>query len=170
MGLELTLERSFANGYYYLITGSLFNSLFRTRDMKWRNTVFNNTFASTILFGKEFALGKQKQHFLVLNTRWVTRGGNRYTPIDLAASIQQHTTVSLSDQTYEPRLPDYRRLDFGISYKINRAGATWQLSADIQNVLNRKNPVQQRYDNQTQSLYYNYALPLLPVLSFKVDF
>lgn len=170
MGLELTLERSFANGYYFLLTGSLFNSIFLTRDMKWRNTVFNNTFAATVLFGKEFALGRQRQHFLVWNTRWVTRGGNRYTPIDLLASIQQHSTVSLNHLAYEPRLPDYRRIDMGVSYKINRAGATWQLSADIQNLFNRKNPVNQRYDNQTQSLYYNYALPLLPILSFKVDF
>lgn len=170
IGLECTLERSFADRYYFLITGSLFNSIFLAGDQKWRNTVFNNTFAANVLFGKEFALGKQKQHFLVLNIRWITRGGNRYTPIDLSASVKQNTTVLQSSKLFEPRLPTYRRIDFGISYKINRAGATWHFSADIQNIFNRKNPIQERYNSTTKARYYTYALPLLPILGIKVDF
>ena len=49
-------------------------------------------------------------------------------------------------------------------------GATWTLSADLQNVTNRKNEIQQRYNNTTKQIYYNYALPIVPILNFKVDF
>ena len=169
-GIEGTLERSFANGYYYLLTTSLFKSIYRAGDQKWRNTVFNNSFAYNLLFGKEFALGRQKQHFLVLNLRYMVRGGNRYTPINIGESTRLNTTVYTNYLAYVPRLPTYKRLDAGVSYKINRAHATWRFSADIQNITNRKNPVEQRYSTQTKALYYNYALPLVPILGVKVDF
>ena len=169
-GIEGTLERSFANGYYYLLTTSLFKSIYRAGDQKWRNTVFNNSFAYNMLFGKEFALGRQKQHFLVLNLRYMVRGGNRYTPINIGESIRLNTTVYINYLAYVPRLPTYKRLDAGVSYKINRAHTTWRFSADIQNISNRKNPVEQRYSTQTKALYYNYALPLVPILGIKVDF
>jgi hypothetical protein len=169
-GLELTLERYFAKGYYFLLTGSLFDSKFKARDNQWRNTVFNNTYAGNALAGKEFPLGKQKQHFFVINSRLMWRGGNRYIPINLAESIKKNTTITDVTQAYIPRLPDYWRIDLGIAYKINKMGATWTLSADLQNVTNRKNEIQQRYNNTTKQIYYNYALPIVPILNFKVDF
>ncbi|MFM8361985.1 MAG: TonB-dependent receptor, partial [Haliscomenobacter sp.] len=169
-GIEGTLERSFADGYYYMLTTSLFKSIYRAGDRKWRNTVFNNSFAYNMLFGKEFALGRQKQHFLVLNLRYMVRGGNRYTPINIGESIRLNTTVYINYLAYVPRLPTYKRLDVGVSYKINRPHATWRFSADIQNISNRKNPVEQRYSTQTKALYYNYALPLVPIIGIKVDF
>jgi outer membrane receptor protein involved in Fe transport len=98
------------------------------------------------------------------------RGGNRYIPINLAESIKRNTTITDNTQAYIPRLPDYWRIDLGIAYKINKMGARWTLSADLQNVTNRKNEVQQRYDNTTKQIYYNFALPIVPILNFKVDF
>lgn len=169
-GLELTLERYFNKGYYFLLTGSLFESKFKARDNQWRNTVFNNTYAGNALAGKEFSLGRQKQHFLVINSRLMWRGGNRYIPINLAESIKKNTPITDATQAYVPRLPDYWRIDLGIAYKINKMGATWTLSADLQNVTNRKNEIQQRYNSSTKQLYYNYALPIVPILNFKVDF
>jgi CarboxypepD_reg-like domain/TonB-dependent Receptor Plug Domain len=169
-GLEITLERYFAKSYYFLLTGSLFESKFKARDNQWRNTVFNNTYAGNVLAGKEFPLGKQKQHFFVINSRLMWRGGNRYIPINLAESIKKNTTITDVTQAYIFRLPDYWRIDLGIAYKINKMGATWTLSADLQNVTNRKNEIQQRYNSTTKQLYYNYALPIVPILNFKVDF
>ena len=169
-GLELTLERYFAKGYYFLLTGSLFESRFKARDNQWRNTVFNNTLAGNALAGKEFPLGRQKQHFFVINSRLMWRGGNRYIPINLTESIKRNTTVTDATQAYVPRLPDYWRIDLGIAYKINKMGATWTLSADLQNITNRKNKIQQRYNTTTKQIYYNYALPIVPILNFKVDF
>ena len=169
-GIEMTLERYFSKGYYFLITGSLFDSKFKARDNKWRSTVFNNSYAGNALAGKEFPLGKQKQHFLVVNSRLMWRGGNRYIPINLAESIKKNATVTDATQAYQPRLPDYWRMDLGVAYKINKRGATWTLSADLQNVTNRENKIRERYNATTKQIYYNYALPIVPIQNFKVDF
>ncbi|OYU66362.1 MAG: hypothetical protein CFE22_09390 [Cytophagaceae bacterium BCCC1] len=169
-GIELTLERYFYNNYYFMFTGSLFDSKFLARDGKWRNTVFNNTYAGNILGGKEFSVSKQKNKFLVINSRLIWRGGNRYIPINLAESIKRNTTVNDVTKAFEPRLPNYWRIDLGLALKINLKKATWALSADIQNLTNRKNIIQERYNTSTNNILYNYALPLLPIFSFKVDF
>lgn len=169
-GVEVTLERFFEKGYYYLFTGSLFDSKFKNKDKVWRNTIFNNTYALNMLGGKEFGINNQKTKFIVVNSRIMWRGGNRYIPINLAESIKKNTTININAQAYEPRLPDYWRIDLGIAFKINTSASTWTLSADLQNVTNRKNKIQQRYDNSLKTLYYNYGLPLVPILSFKCDF
>ena len=169
-GFELTLERYFNKNYYFMLTGSLFDSKFLGRDGRWRNTVFNNTYAVNILGGKEFSVGKGKNKFLVINSRMMWRGGNRYIPINLSESIKRNSTINDNTKAFEPRLPDYWRLDLGVALKINLKRATWCLSADIQNVSNRKNKIQERYNSASKQIFYNYALPLVPIFNFKVDF
>lgn len=169
-GLELTLERYFNKNYYFMLTGSLFDSKYMARDNKWRNTVFNNSYAGNILGGKEISVSKSKNKYLVINSRMLWRGGNRYIPINLAESIRRNTTITNTSKAFEPRLPDYWRLDLGVALKINLKGATWSLSADIQNISNRKNKIQERFSTVTKQIFYNYALPLVPIFSFKVDF
>ncbi|MBK9511195.1 MAG: TonB-dependent receptor [Cytophagaceae bacterium] len=169
-GLELTLERYFANNFYYLITASLFDSKFMVKDKIWRNTVFNNTYVGNLLAGRDFAIGKQKIHWFTVNSRLMWRGGNRYTPINLAESIRRNTTIQDANKAFVPRYPDYLRLDMGFSYKLNKKKTTWNFSADIQNITNRKNIIRERYNSTTKSIYYNYALPLIPIISAKVDF
>ena len=90
-GLEFTLERFFANDFYYLLTASLFDSKYQNRNLIWRNTQFNNLFAANLLVGKDFQLNKQKT--LSINFRYMLRGGNRYTPINLPESIKRNTTI-----------------------------------------------------------------------------
>jgi hypothetical protein len=169
-GLEITLERYFYQRYYFMLTASFFDSKYMARDQQWRNTVFNNSYAGNILGGKEFLVGKKKNKYLVVNDRIMWRGGNRYIPINLAESIKKNTTVNDLTRAYVPKLPDYLRMDLGVALKINLKGATWSLSADLQNVTNRKNIIQERYDVASKQLFYNYALPLVPIFSFKVDF
>ena len=169
-GLEVTLERYFASGYYFMATSSLFDSKYKVKDGIWRNTVYNNTYAGNILGGREIALNKKKTQFWVLNSRLMWRGGNRFIPINLPESIKKNTTINDNSKAYVPRLPDYWRIDFGIAYKINKVGNSWTLSADLQNVTNRKNKIQEKYNTTTKQLYYNYGLPLVPILSFRCDF
>ena len=167
-GLELTLERFFANDFYYLLTASLFDSQYQNRDLVWRNTIFNNLFAGNVLIGKDFQLKKQKN--LSINLRYLLRGGNRYTPINLPESIKRNTTVLRTNQINEAQHPSFERLDFSIAYKINRKGRTWSIRADIQNILNVNNVIEERYDSALKSLSYRYALPTIPILSTRWEF
>src|SRR5699024_9392275 len=53
-GLELTLERFLSNGYYYLFTGTIYNSRYMGGNGVWRSTRFDQEFAFNLLGGKEF--------------------------------------------------------------------------------------------------------------------
>jgi hypothetical protein len=170
IGVELTVEQFLYKNFYYLFTLSIFQSTYQTLDLKWRNTIFNNTFAGSAVLGKEFPIGKNKKHFLSYNIRYMLRGGNRYIPILLQESIKRKTTVLDNTKAYEPKLPTYWRIDYGMAYKINKERTTWTFRIDLQNATVRKNKIRERFDNQKLEIYYNYALPLIPILAFQVDF
>ncbi|MBC7861318.1 MAG: carboxypeptidase-like regulatory domain-containing protein, partial [Bacteroidia bacterium] len=83
-GLEFTLEKFFSNGYYYLVTASVFESKYTGSDNKWRNTAFNGNYVANALFGKEFKI--KGKHVLAIDVKFTTAGGKRYVPVDLNAS------------------------------------------------------------------------------------
>ena len=59
-GIDLTLERFLNDGYYFLITTSIFKSKYSGDDGIWRSTKFNKGYVANILFGKEFNLRNNK--------------------------------------------------------------------------------------------------------------
>ena len=167
-GIELTLERFLADNFYYLITASLFDSKFQNKDLVWRNTQFNNLFAGNILIGKDFTLAKQKS--LSVNVRYLLRGGNRYTPINLAESIKRNTTVTVPAKAFESQYPNFERYDFSLAYRINKLNHTWSFRMDLQNIFNTNNIIEERYDSNVKGLSYRHALPLIPIISSQLEF
>ncbi len=167
-GIELTLERFLADNFYYLVTASLFDSKFQNKDLVWRNTQFNNLFAGNILVGKDFQLAKQKS--LSVNLRYLLRGGNRYTPINLAESIKRNTTVGIQSKAFESQYPNFERYDFSLAYRINKLNHTWSFRLDLQNIFNTNNIIEERYDSNVKGLSYRFALPLIPIMSSQLEF
>jgi hypothetical protein len=167
-GIELTLERFLADNFYYLVTASLFDSKFQNKDLVWRNTQFNNLFAGNILIGKDFKLAKQKS--LSVNVRYLLRGGNRFTPINLAESVKRNTTVSVPAKAFESQYPNFERYDFSLAYRINKLNHTWSFRLDLQNIFNTNNIIEERYDSNLKGLSYRFALPLIPIISSQLEF
>jgi hypothetical protein len=98
------------------------------------------------------------------------RGGNRYTPINLTESMKKNSTVLQSARIMEAQYPNFERIDFSIAYRINREGHAWSIRADIQNILNTNNVIEERYDTTIKGFTYRYALPLIPIFSSRLDF
>lgn len=46
------------NGFYYMITASLFKSKYRGGDRIWRNTRLDKSFLVNLLAGKEWMVGR----------------------------------------------------------------------------------------------------------------
>ncbi len=86
-GINFTLEKYISNGYYYMITASLFNSKYKGDDNVWRNTRYNRNFTFNFLIGKEWQIGKNKQNVVVLFAKVSYQGGDHYSPINFAQSI-----------------------------------------------------------------------------------
>jgi hypothetical protein len=167
-GVELTLEQFTHNNMYFLFTTSLYNSLYKTNENKWRNTRYNGNTNMTFTAGKEFMMSKNR--VFGLNFRSIYAGGLRTTPIDVETSAEKGETVYIDDMAYENQNPAYFRTDVRVSLKRNKPRSTHTLALDIQNVTNRKNIYGSYFEPLTGQITTAYQTPLIPVLSYKIEF
>jgi hypothetical protein len=169
-GIEITAEKFFNKGSYFLFTGSLFNSQYRDGNGKWRNTRYNSNYAANFLAGKEFKMGKKKNHILGINTTIVYIAGQRYTPIDLDASNLAGYAVYVDSLAYSKRIKDFFKIDLRIRFRFNTKHFSHELAIEAANILNRKNIQAVFYNRNTGKIDYSYDLSLIPLLFYKLMF
>jgi hypothetical protein len=167
-GLELTLEKFFSQNYYFLFTTSVFNSKYEGSDQVERNTAFNGNYVVNLLGGREFKV--RGKNVIFLDTKFTIAGGNRYTPIDLNASIAAGYEITQDAEAFSNRFPTYIRWDIKVGYRINRAKLTHEFFVDIQNVTNQQNVFIRRYNRTTQSINDTNQLGLFPVVQYRITF
>ena len=167
-GIELTLEQFLHNDLYFLLSASLYNSEYKALDNVWRNSRFNGKHAVTFTAGKEY--NWKKGRVFGINLRTIYTGGFWTTPIDITKSVELGETHYLETLSFTQQLPDYFRTDVRFSIKRNKARTTSTLSLDLQNATNRKNLGGQYFEPQSGKIEKWYMMPLLPVLSYKIEF
>ncbi|MBP9069951.1 MAG: TonB-dependent receptor [Bacteroidia bacterium] len=167
-GVELTLEKFYSKGYYFLFTTSIFESKYKASDGILRNTAFNGNYVVNLLGGKEFKLNQRAT--LTLDVRGTYAGGKRYVPVDLAASIAYGDEVRDYTQAYLKRYPDYFRMDVKPGFKLNTKRLTHEWSVDIQNISKHKNIFQQSYDLTDKSLKTDYQLIFFVIPQYRILF
>lgn len=169
-GVEITLEKFFSDNYYFLITGSLFDSKYKGSDGVERNTAFNTGYVLNVLAGKEFVLGKKKNNILSFNVKASTIGGRYATPINVSLSEVAGAAVYDRSKAYSLKQDDYFRIDVKLSYRKEYKNSTLEASIDLQNVTDNKNIFSQGFDPATNSIYYNYQQGFFPVPMVRYTF
>jgi hypothetical protein len=167
-GIELTLEKFYSKGYYFLVTASVFESKYRGSDHVYRNTAFNGNYVFNALAGKEFKIGEK--HTIAFDTKITYAGGKRYVPIDLMTSIATQSEVRDGSVAYDYQYDPYFRLDIKPSYKLNTKRFTHELSVDIQNITRHDNIFQQQYDLNTQTIKTDYQLKFFVIPQYRMTF
>ncbi len=167
-GIELTVERFFNKGYYFLFTTSLFDSKFEGSDGIERNTAFNGNYIFNVLAGKEFQLGKS--FTLGFDIKSTYAGGRRYTPINLEASQLAKAEIRYEDQLFEEQHDDYFRLDFKTTLKHNGKRINQEFSVDLQNLTNQQNIFQSGYNVDTENIGTVYQRGFFPNVQYKILF
>ncbi|OJJ18603.1 TonB-dependent receptor [marine bacterium AO1-C] len=168
-GVEITLEKFYSKGYYFLLTGSFFDSKYQGYDQVKRNTAFNGNFIANGLVGKEWKVGK-KNNLLTLDLKTTYAGGRRIVPIDLQASRAQGHEVLDQTSAYEQRLDNYFRLDLRVGFKKNGKKITHEWFIDVQNITNRENIFTYAYNPISQNIETTYQLGLFPTIQWRVLF
>ncbi len=169
-GIDLTLEKSFSRGYYFMTTGSIFDSKFKTLDGREFNTRYATNFVTNLLGGKEWVVGNRSKNIFGLNGKFNYVGGLRTSPILEEESRLTGTTVRDGLRFNDIRRPAYYRLDLGISYKINAKSATHTFSADLQNVTNRKNVAGRFYNPINGEFVTARQNGLIPFINYRIEF
>ncbi len=168
IGLELTFQKFFTNGTYFLVTSSLYDSKFKPADGQWYNSRYNSNYINNFVGGKEFKWGENKM--VSVNSKIIWAGGKRYIPIDLEESIKQGTGVFNTAEIYSEKAKDYFRLDVGFRLHFYRQKAEHVISLDIQNVTNRRNIWAKEYNPVTESIEDYPMAGIIPLLNYRVEF
>jgi len=172
LGAELTLEKFFSQGWYSLLTVSVFDSKYKGSDGVERSTAFDGGYVANALAGKEFKLGNSGRRVLTLDTKVTAAGGRPYTPVDLEASKSAGHEVLIENQAYSMRLDDYFRWDVKIGMRLNspKRKLSQTFFLDFQNVTNKQNIFAMRYNELRNEVGKTYQIGFFPDLMYRVEF
>ncbi len=167
-GAEVSIEKTFTQGFFLLVNGSVFRSLFELPDGRRFNTRFASGWGSSYTAGKEFYF---KNSTLQVGGRFLLNGGFRYTPPDWQASLAEERYVPDASQLYDEQVPPYLRLDARLAWFWNARRASGSITLDIQNLTNRRNPRSVGWSTEAQDISYGrHPGGFIPVLGLQFDF
>ncbi|MFK7969520.1 MAG: carboxypeptidase regulatory-like domain-containing protein [Bacteroidia bacterium] len=171
VGVELSIEKNLNKDYYFLLSGTYYQSTYVGGDGQERDTRFNGNYALALTGGKEF-ISKRANHqgIWAIDTRIFAQGGQRETPIDNVRSRLEGRTVYFDELAFQDQLPAVVRADIRISHTVHKANYTRTFSIDIQNVLNRQNVAYRFYDVQQEEVITRFQLGRIPLLTYRVSF
>lgn len=170
VGIDITLERFLHKGYYYLVTGSFFESRYTGGDHIERSTRFNKNYVVNFLFGKEWTTGHQKNNIIGINWKFSLLGGDRISPVDQAASALARDVIYNESKAFSERKPAVYYLDFSASWQRNkpRYSATW--SFQFVNLLFQKEFYGHRYNYVNNTVDELKEVAVIPSISYRIDF
>ncbi len=176
-GIELTIERGFNKGYYFLLNGSVYQSKYKALDGIERNTQYNGNYLANFLCGKEFTgLGKKDNQTLTLNAKVFLSGGRKILSLlrdtngELAVDPDAESYWDYSN-AYTKKLEDIYAINISASYKWNRRKATHELYLTIDNVTNSRRNISEFYDErEMDNIGNDRQFGIFPNLQYRVYF
>ena len=174
-GIELTIERFINRGFYYLFTTSLYESKYEGSDGILRNTAFNGNYVINALAGKEFLLSSKKENarfkkVISIDGKLTCAGGLRYTPVDIAKSVETNQTELDLTNPFSKQFNDYIRPDVRIAFRLEGYKITQEWAFDIQNFINHKNPYDVTFNSETFEEEMIYQLGIFPMVQYRIVF
>ena len=172
-GIEITLQKYFSKSFYFLASGTYYDSKYTASDDVERNTSYNGAYIANLLAGKEFKLNEKQS--ISLGFKVTFAGGKRYGTVDPVATNLYQELVYEDDGFNERQFADYFRIDAKINWKFNAARVTHEIGLDLVNLTNKQNLLSQTYapdlfNPSQEPVADKYQLGFLPILYYKIDF
>ena len=169
-GVDITFEKFMSRGYYFMFTASLFDSKYKGGDNVWRNTRFNRNYLFNALTGKEWMVGRKKQNMFGANLRFSYQGGDRYSPINIAASQMQQDAVYDEYNAFSKQLSPIFLSHFTVNYKINRKNIAHELAIKVLNTTGYEEYFGHGYNFKTNRVDIVREGIIMPNISYKIEF
>lgn len=167
-GVEVTLEKFFSDQYYLLFTTSIYDTRYRTFDARRFSTRFNGNYIINLTTGREWLI--RNKNIFSLNARWVVADGNRFTPIDEAASRDAGRPIIDGDKIFAEKASTYFRPDLSFTYTINRTKVSHAFQLDIQNLIHRRNLSGYFYDRAREEVLPIRHTGIIPIFYYRLSF
>jgi hypothetical protein len=167
-GIDITIERFLKDGYYYLITASLFDSKYLGGDGKEYNTAFNRGNVVNLLAGKEWMI--KNKNILGISAKVTYMGGLRYTPALYNESIAAQLYIPDNSKAFASQFPSSTGVDFTITYRVNKSKYTGVWYIMIKNALLQPEYGDPYYDFITKDVIIDQMKMPFPHLGYKIEF
>lgn len=167
-GLELSIARAFADGWYAQVNGSAFSSRYETGGIE-RPSRWDAGYTGNAIAGHEWRKVKEDRvRTWGVSVRALGTGGLRYSPI--GAQPRRGYWYAMPDGIYSEKQHDVFRIDVRVYLKRDRNGRTGQWSLDLQNATNARNEAFRYFDYRKGETVTRYQLGLIPNLSYRIEF
>jgi hypothetical protein len=171
-GLDISLEKTFEQGCFYLVSASLFSATYKDEYQKTHSTTFNSHFAANATIGKEWTL--KRGAVLQVGGRLIYNGGQRLTPLQQGVVLNRYALNPPLDESrpFSEKVGAYFRPDARIALRKDKKKVAYTLALDIQNVMNRNNidAIRREFDPDQNAWIYRQQSGLTPLASFQLDF
>ena len=170
-GIDLTLERFMNDGYYFVMTGSLFESTYVGGDGIKRDSRFNKNFVFNLLGGKEWQVGRgHKNNSAGINGKFSVNGGDRQTPVDEAATYAMREVVYDDSHAFAEQKPTVYYLHITINYRKNKPNHSSIWSFQILNALGAPEYFGYRFNYRDDTIDRDEQTIVIPNISYKIVF
>jgi hypothetical protein len=182
-GMEFTLQKYFSKTFFFMISGSIYDSKYLASDGIWRNTAYKGanisdnidlSYVWNVLAGKEFKISEKQ--IIGVGTKITRAGGRRYGVVDVPLTNDSKELIFKDSLFNEKTFADYFRIDIKINWRLNTTKLTHEFGLDLVNVLNTRNLLSLAYaprldPNDTSAPIAEKAqLGRLPIFYYKIDF
>ncbi|MDC3308827.1 TonB-dependent receptor [Crocinitomicaceae bacterium] len=177
-GLELTIQKYFDKSFFFLFSGTLYDSKYRGSDNVLRSTSYNGSYVFNLLAGKEFKLGAKNT--IGIGLKLTRAGGKRYGLVDIEQTEAFKEIIFQDNQFNDLSFDDYFRIDLKLSWRMNAEKSTHEIGIDLVNVLNTTNVLSLAYAPSLDPSVLNSPgyqptaeknqLGRLPIFYYKIDF
>ena len=157
-GIELFVQKTLTDNYYFNVNLSLFRAKYTVLDGVERDSDFNNRILFTVFGGFLFGDGFQ------VSGKFRYTGGRPYTPINPVNGTQ------LVSKYNTARLPDYYAIDVRLDKKWSFETWTLVTYIDIQNITNRKNISGYEWNKYKGIIEPNESIGLIPSIGINAMF
>lgn len=171
LGIDLTLERFLNNDYYYLATLSLFDSKYKDGKGEIRDSRYNKNYVVNLLFGKEFRRERaNKISIFGMSGRLTMMGGEHIPPVMMQKSLGAKNVLFDHTRAFESRANNRYIFDITFTYRKNKAKYSSVWAIQILNVLASSTDDYYYYSYDTKKIEKEEIRPVVPSISYKVEF
>ena len=173
-GIDLTLERYLKDGFYGMLTATLFKSEYRDAQGEWHHSRQDRGWITNILGGKEWMVGKSHKNVFGLNGRLTLMGGDRYTPIPEGITYEEVMKRPDKSIPVDEGVDPFNKQKgmnvgyaFSVKYTINKRHTSHHF---ILEYLQMKTFQGETFDIRTHEIVDKFTSLTFPNIAYRVEF
>lgn len=171
-GFEISIERYFNKGFYFLASSSIFTAKYSDYLGRERNLSTNNRLLVNMVAGKSIPFGAEGDHRFKIDLR-ANYGGRRYSgTLNTRASLQANQSVFEPSYGMNNLTDPYFRADLKLSVAFNNPmeETSHTVFVDILNITNSQNMNGQYFDRFSQTVANYRQMPILIDFGYSFKF